>query len=158
MCVCDTQIIFDSVFAVSTDTSFNTFSDSMSTLIQLFVGEGWHEVMYANILATGFEFSYYFIFYIIMISLFVSNLLTSVILSSMAHNNKLKIKDKLHNTCYNADFNTFHKEYQKEMQTLIQQQNDINLKIKKLHLLYQRRKQLKKTHPRQKKKISIKPI
>ena len=133
------------MYDISTDTSFNSFSDSMTTLIQLFMGDGWHEVMYANILATGFEYSYYFIIYIVIIGLLIINVFTSLILSSMAHNKNIKKKDNLHNQCYNADFNTFHKEYNQHLQKLNQQKDDIELQIIKLQLLYQRRNNLKNT-------------
>jgi len=65
-------------------SNFNTMWDSFVTLLQLLVGEGWHEVMYKTVLAMNFfGYSVYFLIYVFCITLIVTNLFIGLILSSV---------------------------------------------------------------------------
>merc|ERR1712176_1015621 len=56
---------------------------SMLTLLQLMVGEGWHEIMYLNVIATRIEYSLYFILYIVIVTLIISNIFVGLFLSEI---------------------------------------------------------------------------
>merc|ERR1712176_1363309 len=56
---------------------------SMLTLLQLIVGEGWHEIMYLNVIATRIEYSLYFILYIVIVTLIISNIFVGLFLSEI---------------------------------------------------------------------------
>ena len=78
---------------------FNSLSDSLLTLFQLLVGEGWHDVMYASIRAKrGFGVGWYFVTFIIIVSLLFVNVFIGIILdafmSLFRRNRMLRVQRK----------------------------------------------------------------
>lgn len=65
------------------NTSFDTLFDAMTTLMQLMVGEGWHEVMNDTVRAAGWFSCIYFASFVLIISLFLVNILISSVLAAI---------------------------------------------------------------------------
>eukprot|EP01083_Nonionella_stella_P200895 735311_1 len=77
------DIVPSEIFETGANASFDTYGTSILTLLQLMVGEGWHEIMYIYMLATSVSYSSYFIFYIIFVTLIISNIFIGLFLSEM---------------------------------------------------------------------------
>jgi hypothetical protein len=61
---------------------FGTFGDSMLTLFQLLVGEGWHDVMYAVMtVKDNYSWAYYFMGFVFLVTLIFANLFVGLVLS-----------------------------------------------------------------------------
>ena len=63
--------------------------------MQLMVGEGWHEIMYLNMIATRIEYSAYFILYIIFVTLIISNIFVGLFLSEIEELDNEQSQDEL---------------------------------------------------------------
>eukprot|EP01083_Nonionella_stella_P271926 921913_1 len=63
------------------EANFDSLPRTMVTLLQLMIGEGWHEVMYNAILATDFSKAWYFITFIILVHVLFINLFIGLVLS-----------------------------------------------------------------------------
>ena len=60
------DLIINAIYDASVDATFDTLISSILSLIQLIIGEGWHEVMYTYVISTtSYMTIMYFIFYII---------------------------------------------------------------------------------------------
>merc|ERR1712233_85893 len=73
----------DEIYSTSAEANFDSLGGAILTLLQLMVGEGWHEIMYLNIIATRIEYSLYFIGYIIIVTLIISNIFIGLFLSEI---------------------------------------------------------------------------
>jgi hypothetical protein len=62
-------------------SDWTSLKNSMLTLCQLLLGEGWHDVMNASMLAFGSRVAIFFVPYAILVSKIFVSLLTGVILS-----------------------------------------------------------------------------
>merc|ERR1712228_437469 len=78
-----TEIVLDEIYQTAADARFDTLGSSILTLLQLMVGEGWHEIMYLNIIATRIEYSVYFVAYIVIVTLIISNIFVGLFLSKI---------------------------------------------------------------------------
>lgn len=63
--------------------NFNSMLDAIIALVQLFVGEAWHEIAGASIAARGLTLVVWFDIYIVLVSLLFSNLLIGVIIETV---------------------------------------------------------------------------
>merc|ERR1711964_77297 len=64
-------------------TNFDTLFHAMTTLMQLLVGEGWHEVMNDTVRAAGWYTWIYFATFVLIMSLFLVNILISSVLAAI---------------------------------------------------------------------------
>ena len=81
-----TSIVIEDIYDAAPNivANFNSSQYAILTLIQLLVGEGWHEVMYLNIIATNSFFSsIYFIIYITVVTIIISNVFIGLFLSGI---------------------------------------------------------------------------
>ena len=76
-----TQGVYDQADAIK--TNFNSLSYSMLALLQLMVGEGWHELLYYNVIATHQAASFYFIGYITAVTIIISNVFVGLFLADI---------------------------------------------------------------------------
>eukprot|EP00484_Ammonia_sp_Unknown_P014808 CAMPEP_0197073368 /NCGR_PEP_ID=MMETSP1384-20130603/210571_1 /TAXON_ID=29189 /ORGANISM="Ammonia sp." /LENGTH=348 /DNA_ID=CAMNT_0042512205 /DNA_START=1 /DNA_END=1047 /DNA_ORIENTATION=- len=74
---------------------FDTVGTSVLTLLQLMVGEGWHEIMYLNMIATKVQNAAYFIIYIIFVTLIISNIFVGLFLSEIEELDSKQSEDQL---------------------------------------------------------------
>eukprot|EP01084_Bolivina_argentea_P055045 100937_1 len=85
------EYVLDSIYLTSGTANaknFNTLGSSILTLLQLMVGEGFHEVMYLNVIATGIGAALYFIIYIVVVILIIFNVLIGLFLSEIEFDTK----------------------------------------------------------------------
>ena len=78
-----TDYVIDDVYSANSNANFNTLGASILTLMQLMIGEGWHEIMYLHMIATRVEYSLYFLLYIIIVTLIISNIFIGLFLSEI---------------------------------------------------------------------------
>eukprot|EP01083_Nonionella_stella_P014074 39554_1 len=81
-----TAIVIDDVYAPAPGivANFDTIGYSLLCLVQLMVGEGWHEVMYLNVIAsTSFASAAYFMIYITVVTLIISNIFVGLFLAGI---------------------------------------------------------------------------
>jgi hypothetical protein len=64
------------------DGNFDSISQTLLTLFQLFVGEAWHETMYAAIECSDWSAAWYFIAYNMILTMLLGNLMFGVILEA----------------------------------------------------------------------------
>eukprot|EP01084_Bolivina_argentea_P196342 336592_1 len=107
-------------------TNFSTLGYSMLTLIQLMIGEGWHVVMYYNVMSTSLIFSSYFIFYIGCVTIIIANVFVGLFLADI---DELKTKqDTDHGLVQfqksSTKFKTYAKNKLKELHFEMQQIED----------------------------------
>ena len=95
---------------------FGTMARSLSTLFRLFVGEGWHDVMYASSDVTNYATNFLFIAFTIVIALLCSQLLVGVIINLYTEVQKLN-SDRL----YTVLFNVLYHELNPQERDLIKQ-------------------------------------
>ena len=62
--------------------NFNSLEYAFLTLIQLMIGEGWHEVMYTNSISTNPWATVYFIVYITAVSIIIANIFVALLLAN----------------------------------------------------------------------------
>lgn len=78
-----TDYVLEDVYTTNANSTFNTLGSSILTLMQLMIGEGWHEIMYLNMIATRVEYALYFIVYIVFATLIISNVFIGLFLSEI---------------------------------------------------------------------------
>jgi len=80
-----TTVVQDNVYdAASTiKTNFDSLPYSMLALLQLMVGEGWHEIMYYNVIATHPLTAFYFVFFIFAVTIIISNVFVGLFLADI---------------------------------------------------------------------------
>merc|ERR1719361_412905 len=80
-----TDIVLDEIYepADGMVATFDNLPYAMLALIQLMIGEGWHEVMYTNTIATNDGAALYFIIYIMMVSIIIANVFVSLLLANV---------------------------------------------------------------------------
>merc|ERR1712228_807913 len=63
--------------------TFATFADSLITLFQLTVGEGWHDIMYSTVYAKNslLTTTWYFLSFVLIITLIFTNLFVGLVIS-----------------------------------------------------------------------------
>ncbi len=126
------DIVIDDIYpaASSIIASFTTTGDGMLTLLQLMIGEGWHEVMYLHVLSTNLVYSVYFLFYILIVTIIISNLFVGLFLSNVDELKKQSTDDELKKK-FNKSKNFKHYALNK-LDTLQFQLNKIQLREKKM--------------------------
>merc|ERR1712013_244107 len=69
------DIITEDIYPASAniETTFENLGEAMLSLIQLMIGEGWHEIMYYNVMSTSLFFSSYFVLYIVVVTMIIAN-------------------------------------------------------------------------------------
>ena len=100
-----TEIVFDEIYSTTAEANFNTLGSSMLALLQLMVGEGWHEIMYLNIIATRIEYSVYFIAYIVIVTLIISNIFVGLFLSEIEGLDNKQTESKLMHSWMESHYN-----------------------------------------------------
>eukprot|EP01083_Nonionella_stella_P070848 189819_1 len=80
-----TDVVTDQVYPQSAaiKAKFNNLPFAMLALLQLMVGEGWHELMYFNVIATHPGAALYFIAYITAVTIIISNVFVGLFLSQI---------------------------------------------------------------------------
>eukprot|EP01084_Bolivina_argentea_P246427 412414_1 len=80
-----TAIVIEDVYEAAPGivANFNNTGYSILCLIQLMVGEGWHEIMYLNAIATSFIATIYFIIYITVVTIIISNVFVGLFLAGI---------------------------------------------------------------------------
>ena len=68
---------------------FGSLARSLSTMFRLFVGEGWHDVMFSASAATNYSVNFLFIAFMIVVALLCSQLLVGVIINLYTEVQKL---------------------------------------------------------------------
>jgi len=63
--------------------NFNSLRYAILTLIQLMIGEGWHEIMYSNTIATEQWGCLYFIVYILVVAIIIANIFVGLLLANI---------------------------------------------------------------------------
>jgi len=79
------DIVIDEIYepADGMVANFNSLNYAILTLVQLMIGEGWHEIMYTNTIATTSWGSLYFIFYIGMVAIIIANIFVGLLLANI---------------------------------------------------------------------------
>eukprot|EP01083_Nonionella_stella_P239003 837014_1 len=92
-----TNTVIDDIYPVASSiiASFDTTGDAMLTLLQLMIGEGWHEVMYNNVIRSNVLYSIYFIVYILIVTIIISNVFVGLFLSDVDELKKSQVDDEL---------------------------------------------------------------
>ena len=62
------RLVIDDIYSTDTNANFDNLEESMIALMQIFIGEGWHDVMYLNIITAKFPYLavLYFVLYVII--------------------------------------------------------------------------------------------
>ncbi len=79
------DIVIDEIYEAADGmvANFNTLQYAVLTLIQLMIGEGWHEIMYTNTIATNPWGSLYFMVYILMVAIIIANIFVGLLLANI---------------------------------------------------------------------------
>merc|ERR1712228_346144 len=80
-----TAIVLTEIYEPAADmiANFNSLTYAILALIQLMIGEGWHEVMYQNVIATQQIAALYFIVYITVVSIIIANVFVGLFLADV---------------------------------------------------------------------------
>ena len=127
-----TNVITDEIYSASSEAKFDSLKQGLVTLLQLTIGEGWHEVMYLFLLAKDFNAVYYFVGFIIIITVFVNNLFVGLMLAGMEHLQQQRANDEIKEKCMDTKEHEFFSlalqrkiELQKEIEKMQRQVNKI---------------------------------
>lgn len=92
-----TNIVIPEIYDVADGmvANFNSLHYAVLALAQLMIGEGWHEVMYFNTIATTQFYSLYFILYITAVSIIIANVLVGLFLADIDEIRKQQSMDEL---------------------------------------------------------------
>ena len=90
-------IVIDEIYPVAESiiASFDNTGSAMLTLLQLMIGEGWHEIMYLHMIAQTLVLSIYFIIYIMIVTIIISNVFVGLFLSDVDELKKMQTDDEL---------------------------------------------------------------
>lgn len=79
------DIVIDEIYEAADGmvANFNSLPSAVLALIQLMIGEGWHEIMYTNTIATNAWGSMYFIVYILMVAIIIANIFVGLLLANI---------------------------------------------------------------------------
>ena len=119
------DVVISAIYDASTEAKFNDLQSSMLALIQVFIGEGWNEILYLNVLATSMTSAYYFIVFFIIETLFLSNIFTGLILDGIEELKQKRLNDDIIAKCMNAKEQDF---YQSAFEMRDELQNEIREK------------------------------
>ncbi len=91
------SIVINDIYPIAESiiASFDNTATAMLTLLQLMIGEGWHEVMYLNVLSTNLFYAVYFIVYILIVTIIISNVFVGLFLSDVDKLTKQSSDDEL---------------------------------------------------------------
>jgi len=94
------EIVIDDIYPVASSiiaiiATFGSTADAMLTLLQLMIGEGWHEIMYLHMIGQSLLLSIYFIIYILIVSIIISNVFVGLFLSDVDELKQQQSEDEL---------------------------------------------------------------
>ena len=133
------EIVTPEIYDVSTEANFDNLNQGVLALLQLMVGEGWHEVMYLNVLATGFSAVYYFIIYIIIVTLFISNIFIGMVLAGIDDLRNQRANDDIIAKCMDAQEQEFYSSALERKKFLEKQIDKWQLQVNRINTLLQLR-------------------
>eukprot|EP01083_Nonionella_stella_P165658 551634_1 len=109
-----TDIVLPEIYEPAADmvANFDSLSYAILALIQLMIGEGWHEVMYFNTIGTNQFNSLYFIIYITVCSLIIANVFVGLFLADIDELTQQQSHDEIikHSTIKSKSFQVYAKQ------------------------------------------------
>jgi len=90
-------IVIDDIYPIASSiiAGFDSTGNAMLTLLQLMIGEGWHEIMYLQMISEGLLLSVYFIVYILIVTIIISNVFVGLFLSDVDELKKQQSDDEV---------------------------------------------------------------
>merc|ERR550525_1342454 len=121
------DIVLEEIYEPSSGmiANFNSLSYAVLTLIQLMIGEGWHEIMYTNALGTSEFCTVYFILYIMAVSIIIANIFVGLLLANVDELQEKQIHDEIsHRSIKTKSFEKFAKSKQELLKYRIENHQD----------------------------------
>ena len=88
------KYVISDVYDTSTDANFNNLPNGILSLLQITVGEGWHEIMYLNVISTRYVYILYFVVFVIIVTLLLNNIFVGLFLAGIDELNDKNVNHK----------------------------------------------------------------
>eukprot|EP01083_Nonionella_stella_P235708 828482_1 len=128
-----TDYVISAVYSTVSNANFNTLGSSILTLMQLMIGEGWHEIMYLHMIATRVEYCAYFVVYIVVVTLIISNIFIGLFLSEIEDLDNQQTHDEFINQWIDTSSRDSKIVAAKRRNKLLNQLNQLKQAIKTTH-------------------------
>ena len=139
------DVIIDTIYDASVDATFDTLIESILALIQLIVGEGWHEVMYTYVISTSYVTILYFILYIFVGTLLLKNIFIGLVLAGMQDLKNKMSHDEIYNKWMDGKETEFHTSVESKKQQLINEISKKEIQLREIQTLEEKKFQSLKT-------------
>ena len=79
------KLVTSTIYETTTDANFDNLLQSLLALMQIFIGEGWHDVLFLNVLTANFPYlaALYFVAYVVVITIILNSIFIGAVLAGV---------------------------------------------------------------------------